>query len=280
MEEAKNFLFNGLYSLIDGGFGGGLFSDINKTLSFSNQVFSGQLWNTISTVYNNLILPFSVGLMVLWFLVALMEKASDQNFSFEVLVKMLIKYIFAYFLMKNGLNIIEVFLGIGGSLVNKFGTIADSNITLANDLKALVEQDANGSAISGIFSALSWYIQLLIPCVLGWIMKIMVNVMAYGRLIELAIKAMFAPIPLADMFSDGGNSTGIRYLKSFLATCLQGVVIAAIAFAYSTMVSGFYGGAATLTNLFPTLGLFLIGGLSAMLLISKSQQLAKEIVGV
>lgn len=280
MEEAKNALFNGLYSWIDGGFGGGLFADINKTLSFSNQAFAGQLWSIITTIYNNLILPFAVALMVLWFLIALMEKVSEQNFSFEVFVRMFIKYVFAYFLMRNGLNIMEALIGVGGSLVNKFGEMAESNITLAADLKALVEQDANGNAFAGILSALGWYMQLMLPCLFAWIMKMVVNVIAYGRLLELSVKAMFAPIPMADMFSDGNNTTGIRYIKSFLATCLQGVVIAAIAFAYSTMASGFYGGAASLSNVFSALGLYLIGGMAAIMLIAKSQQLAKEIVGV
>ena len=51
--------------------------------------------------------------------------------------------------------------------------------------------------------------------------NISVMFIAISRIVELSVRAMFAPVGVADLFGDGNHAAGIRYLKKIFALALQ-----------------------------------------------------------
>ena len=269
---------SGIIDMINSAFGGGLFDDVFSFLSFSGQSYSNDIWNIVLRVYNNVMLPFGCALMVLWFLIFLMNKASEQSFSIEVMAKTFIKLVFAYMFMRSGINILGNLIGAGGSLIHSVrGSITSTN-TMADQLITMLNNDVAGqTGLGSLMTAIFWYIKLLIPFLFALIMKAIVSIIAIGRIIELAIKACFAPIAFADMFAEGTNGQGFRFIKGFLATCLQGAVIAVIAIIYAQIAPSIFTAAST--DFWGGILSYLVSGFAAVALVVKSQAIAKEIVG-
>lgn len=100
-------------------------------------------------------------------------------------------------------------------------------------LSTYVSSSDVSTAIGGI-SGLGAAIGLLASCLLlimgVKICGLIVQVIAYGRLFEIYVYLLISPFPMAFFPLGNGNGDGInritsRFLKSFIAVCLQGVMI-------------------------------------------------------
>ena len=99
----------------------------------------------------------------------------------------------------------------------------------------------------------------------------------WGRLIEIGVRGAFAPVGMADLFSEGTKGSGYRYFKKFVALALQGAVIIGIMMAYSTIqfaLAKNEGG-----GLDDAMGQ-IVTSLTVVTLIMKSQTIANDLVGV
>ena len=106
-----------------------------------------------------------------------------------------------------------------------------------------------------------------------------VKIICYTRLIEIYIRAAFAPIAFSDFFHNGFQGGGWRFLKSFLAVCLQGAVILCIGAIFGALMPVIFnlGGD---TTFFSAMGRYFAILAAAVMLMFKSLSLTKEFVGV
>ena len=116
-------------------------------------------------------------------------------------------------------------------------------------------------------------IQWFLPWVFAWISKMICIVICWGRMIELGVRAVTAPISMADIFQDGTHSGGFRYLRKFLGVCLQAAVIMLV-IQVSGIIQGLIIGKNTVT-MFKAV----VVGLSTCMLVVRSQQFASDLVG-
>ena len=106
-------------------------------------------------------------------------------------------------------------LGGGGTTIG--GLVNPSNIdTLTSGL--------------GFIEALGLLASTLLIIIAIKVCGLLVQVMAYGRMFEIYVYLMVAPFPFAFFPLGNGNGDGIsritqRFIKSFIAVCLQGVMI-------------------------------------------------------
>ena len=108
--------------------------------------------------------------------------------------------------------------------------------------------------------------------------------MIYLLAIQITLRRILAPLAIADVSIEGARSTGMRYMKHFLALYLQKVIIyiiAAIAtrFTVSILSGGFANRVSVAGNQIPTLFLIMtaIGAVTGM--VSQAGSIANEIVG-
>ena len=235
-------------------------------------------WNAVSAVYHNAMVPIALGLMIIWFLVAFMDKSASEQVSFEQLFILFAKLIAAKFLIDNGFEIFTSLWNLGISLISEVGNSFADGEGVTFSYKALWK-DLTGVAWGGklnLWTSLGLLCQLLSPWLVSKVMIACVYCICYSRLIEMLVRMLAAPIALSDFMSEGLHGAGWRYLKNFLAICLQGLLIVAIAQMYPLIM----GGVLTGTGSFWTVILkFIAFSFSAIALMFKSLSLSKELVG-
>lgn len=260
--------------------GPNMFDSIYETLSvnlFSPGGKYAMVLSVIRIIYNT-IMPIGVYLMFIYFLLALVDKMSSDTFTWEQLWRQLAILIGAKVLMENGFQLLETLFGVGMALLAKINTVAGTEIAEATiDASAMIQQFGDSIGISIPFLRdIVMIIFLLIPWVLAWVMKLLIAVICYSRVGEIYVKAAAAPLALSDFMHSGFQGNGWRYLKSFFASCIQGVIILVISMIFSAL---FQTITITEGNLFAFLGAYLAFYAAAVVMMFKSLPLAKEIVG-
>lgn len=267
-------------------FGGGLFDGVKNSLIINPQSKYPEVWGFVENVYNNYMVPIALGIMLIWFLVAFIQKSATENVTFESLFLAFTKLIVAKFLIEHGLEIFTMLWSFGIASINtlsKLGLNASSsgssiisNSTLQDIWKELTGS-SNLNNEPGLFKSIGALFQLFVPWIVTWAMKIIVSFICYSRLIEMFLRMMAAPIALSDFMTEGLHGAGWKYLKAFFAIALQGVLIYLIAVIFSKLMASVFTGA---NGFMEVVTSYLVFGFSACALMFKSLSLSKELLGV
>ncbi len=276
---------NLLEGMVDMICGANLFSDIYDTLSvnlFSSGGAFGAAYSVVRAIYNS-VMSIGVMLLFVYFTLSLVDKMSSDSFTWEQLWRQLAWLLAGKYIMENGFEILELLFNIGMAVAARISALGDPMVTeTAIDAAAAIEELTE--SFNGFFAVLGKLIAmviLLFPWLLAWVMKLAVNVICYSRVIEIYARVTLAPVALSDLFRSGLQGAGWRYLKSFLAVALQGALILIIGIIYSAVLSS-----VTISqepgwwSLVALIGKYLVIYASAVMLMFKSQSLAKELVGV
>lgn len=257
-----------------------IYSILSENLLSGSGKFS-VIYNFSRTLYNA-VMPLGVYLLFIYFLASVVERCTADQFSWEQFFKLLIMLVMSKYIMENGFDILTKLFGAGQAImsyVSRAGTISGG--TIAIDAEAIVNSMRESTGFTGFLKAIGdviIWVELLIPSLISWVIKISVHVICYSRMIEIYLRLMYAPVALSDFFANGLNGTGWRYLKGFLAVSLHGAMILGIGIIYSALFStlAYTEGTDVMTFCIPVIAI----GASCVMLMFRSQSLAKEIVGV
>lgn len=227
------------------------------------------MMKSMKPVYTGIVSPVGEALIVLFFLIELIDKTTKDNFSVEHFFKLMLKVVIAKFLIENGWDILTGCINVGSNLA---GAITSDPKGLTSKSKVL-DQYAKEIQETNTIGNLGMIIQWFLPWVFAWISKMICIVICWGRMIELGVRAVTAPISMADIFQDGTHSGGFRYLRKFLGVCLQAAVIM-IVIQVSGIIQDLIIGKDTVT-MFKAV----VVGLSTCMLVVRSQQFASDLVG-
>lgn len=170
-------------------------------------------------------------------------------------------------------------------------TLADGGSTLGEltvtYLKPLVQNVKGFGNILGMF--LSSFIVLMAIKICG----LLIQVIAYGRIFELYVYLVVSPLPCAFMPLGTGDGASVnritgKFFKSFIAVCLQGVMMIIVIRIFDTVMSGAITGIlstiaadpnadvnASITDLIYTM---LLGAIALVMAVVKSGSWAKGIM--
>lgn len=262
-----------------------LFDSIYQTLSINIFSTSGEysgILNIVQELHNNAIKPIALMLMFIYFMIAIIDKLSSENFTWEQLWRQMAMLLASKFLIEHGFEILYYLFNAGMNIAGSIqSVIQGSQHPLLNfDAAAMIESFRESLGLNkGLLKVLGdiiMFIYLLIPWILSWILGMAVKIICYTRVVEIYVRATFAPIALSDFFHSGLQGSGWRFLKNFLAVSLQGGIILVIAAVFSALFG-------TLTfngdDLFAYTGLYLSFLAAAVMLMFKSLSLAKELLG-
>lgn len=259
----------------------GVLNTLDENLFSSSGTFSPVL-NIVRTIYDDVVTPIAIMLIIMYFLLHVIEKLTSENFTWEQLAREICMLLVGKFMIEYGFEILEVLFSLGLNVLNNLSSTfgGPGSTTAAIDGEALLNTFKESRSINGILGDMMMIAYLLFPRLLSWIMGLAVKVICYTRVIEIYLRAAYAPIALSDFFQNGMNGSGWRFLKNFMAVCLQGAIILTIAVIYSTAFSAVFR---TLieseSNLFEFIGIWLAFMCSAVMLMFKSLSLSKEFVG-
>jgi hypothetical protein len=211
-------------SMVNDIFGSRMVEHADKYLNVTNgNIYSGAFAKV--QLFYNAALPVGLALVVTFFFLELIDSATKDNFTVEHFARSLIKLVITTIVIENCVDIFNTMMSIGYSLTQEFigaGSPKDSGLLV--NAKDLVNNKLGGG---GLFSNMGLMIKLFIPWVFSLLVQVGVIFACVGRALDLLIKCAFAPIGMADMFTEGLRSSGVRYLRNFLASCLSAVVMIA-----------------------------------------------------
>ncbi len=241
------------------------------------------LEGTMEALYNAL-KTIGLALMTTYFLMELMDKVTREQFDVETLIRMLIKFIIAKTLiMDNGITILEAFLKIGNGMAATL-SVAGEPEGVADFLHQIVriiqENNMILDIVMGILAVIPWLISKLVGLV--------IRAICYGRLIDIVVRGGFAPVGCCGMVQEGFSGHGIRYLKKYFGSILQGAVIMGILYVCSsvnagvmtTMFDNMDGVGSSIGAALAMLVETLVVGFTEIMCIVKSSQIANEVAGV
>lgn len=207
------------------------FNSFDDLVSTASNVLTGgissSLWSTV-VGKSNAFVPFCNIIIGICALIELAQVASKVDIiKFEHGLKIAVKLAISKVCIEvaptflhacyNQSSIFITYLSSGGNTVNLGSTIGSSITTYLDSVSGL------GNAIGLLASTL--ILQMGIK-----VCGLVVVVIAYGRVFEILIYLLVSPVPCAFFPLGNGNGDGIsristRFFKSFIAVCLQGLMM-------------------------------------------------------
>ena len=277
------FTLEGLIKII---FQTNSFSEITDLMSINLFSPSGQfggILNVIQAMYNT-VFPVAVMLLFIYFMLAMIEKCSNDTFSWEQMWKLFAALLASKIIIEHGFEILEYLFSLGLTIVNSFSGLRSPGSEFALGEEEIQEiLDTLNSNMAWVFTFLRnilIWIALLIPALVAFIMKCCIYVICFSRIAEIYVRVVLTPVALSDFFHGGMQSAGWRYLKSFLAISLQGAMIIVIAMVYDQLMAVMLGNYAQDHEFWKFFSISMIMQSSAIMLMFKSLNLAKEVLGV
>lgn len=250
-------------------------------------------WSLVNSIYNTYVIPIGLGIMIIWFLVAFMEKAASEQMNFDQIFSLCVKLVVSFYLIQHGMEIFAKLWGLGISLVNelsdglKEATISDMYLDDAwEDISGGEDWNDGDPDLPGFWRSIGAFAQLLFPWLVAGLMSACATFIAYSRMLEMLLRVAVAPIALSDFFRDGLHSNAWRYMKTFLAICLQGFCILLICHLYSVGISSPIGrpseviqGVTSSPSFMDVVVRYFVVSFSALALMFKSLSFCKELIG-
>lgn len=264
----------------------GIWSTLKVNLFDPNSTY-GVALDIVDSLYSSAIQPIAIMLMLIYFIIALVDKASSENFTWEQWGRQMCMFLASFYLINHGFDIMKLLFELGLSLSSDVYALVRSDLTAEDKLDVVTKVIETFRESTGVptkfLKDIVLFIYLLVPWLLCWVMGLVVKIICYTRIIEIYVRAVFAPIALSDFFHSGLQGAGWRFLKSFLAVCIQGAMILVIAALYSALfnvATGSVDESLAIEGLFKFLGVFVALMASACMLMFKSLGLSREMLGV
>lgn len=241
----------------------------------------GSIWGVAEKLCNNVFMPVAVGLLIFFFMLELLNKQTEQNFTIEQFFKLLAKMVVTMFIIKNGFAIFTQILNMGYGLIK----LATDNIGVVDptDTSQNVEIFRSYIADMSMIPLLLVACMMIFPAIFALIIYVLGFTICITRIYTMAIMASGLPLAIVDTYN-GMSSHGYRFIKSFIAVCFQGVVMIIILYLSNilsvTITFDPITEASGLVDFLKFLMSSLVIQLATIAMLQKSLQLTKEFLGV
>lgn len=242
------------------------------TMSPSDALGQG-FWNTLLKIGASVVMPFA--LTILCFSVAselynVYCKANGE-LDMELVSMTALKFVLPFICITKTYDLLNILFKAFNFFILQIGAaLGTSSIGQLTDPSAMINQ--LGSMDFWGKLGLIMELQLLYP--IRKLMTLVVTVISYGRIIEMVLYWIFAPIPLATFTNSDFGDMGKNFIKMFAAVLLQGGFMLVCVAIYSILVK---------QHVFESSvnGMWVLMGYSAVLVVTlvKSGSLSKRLLG-
>lgn len=257
-----------------------LFNDLNSEIGdIVNIITQPQsampgLWNMIEGIFNCL-LPIGYSLLALFFMLDLLNNTITFRIAkIENIIKIVIRVVLAKVIMQSSFIILEqIYYSVSNIISSVYtspGTI--QNIVDVAELKTQLEA-------MKFMELIAFQMQFMPIKLIMQILKILIEVICYGRIIELYTFTALAPLPLSTMVSGEYNNIAKRFVQHYISVCLQGLIIMIACMSFSGIANTILVSSATNSAEISMWGT-ITACVVLLLVLTKASTWAKQIVGV
>lgn len=216
-------------------------SSIDAMITSAAKVLSGQggvadIWYDVVEL-SQVLVPFCNIVIAICLLIEIAQVAAKVDIiKWEHGLKLCVKMALA----KVAIDITPTFLRAcynqATLWITRFGSPSISLGSLVST--TTIEDMLDG--VSGLGGAIGLLASCLLLIMAIKICGLVVQVIAYGRIFEIYVYLLISPLPMAFFPLGNGNGDGIsritsRFIKSFIAVCLQGVMILVVMRVFSSI---------------------------------------------
>lgn len=230
--------------------------------------------NDIMEELYNITLSIGLALLLAFFLMELIDRITKEQFDTETMVRMLIKYLVGKALMENGIKVLQALMKIANGLTGSVSTAEPFNMESLNRAVYFIDN-------TDVIECAIFILLLALPWVLAKVVGLALYAMCYARIFDIILRGGFAPIGCCNMVQEGFTGHGVRYLKKFLGSCLQGAIMLGV-----LVIAGKMGGGILEHSSWDTfMGALesgfkvLIVSFTELIVIMKTKSLADEVAG-
>lgn len=190
--------------------------------------------DTVSTFYEGIITGLKAAAGVLAVIYAASDLIMDMARGHEPAMEIMEKYAFQLFLLMLVLvyidDIMDYTFQLGGAFLDLFANEGAKGGELTAIKLLRLMNNGNPTQVSGICAVIYTFIpvfaKLAIPYMIGFISNVLIYVVLLSTILELAVRKIFMPLAILDIYRDGLRSRGMMYVKKIIAIFLKiGVAI-------------------------------------------------------
>lgn len=214
-------------------------------------------------------------IVVAYWLIGFINEITDmdwRNLSMWWYFRKIIQLILAKALIDIAPDLCITIYNFVGWALKEYGNIGTtSSIFSSIDLQGIKEMAKDMNFMDKVF----FKIDMLIPKFAIWICGIIIQVMAYARILQICLMTIISPISLASIVN-GRNSGAFNFIKEYVSVVSQAVIMLLSFIIYKGVVQNIITGQITGWN---SVWKIVVATVTLTFIISSSQKLAKMFLG-
>ena len=214
-------------------------------------------------------------IVVAYWLIGFINEITDmdwRNLSMWWYFRKIIQLILAKALIDIAPDLCITIYNFVGWALKGYGNIGTtSSIFSSIDLQGIKEMAKDMNFVDKVF----FKIDMLIPKFAIWICGIIIQVMAYARILQICLMTIISPISLASIVN-GRNSGAFNFIKEYVSVVSQAVIMFLSFIIYRGVVQSIITGQITDWN---SVWKIVVATVTLTFTISSSQKLAKMFLG-
>ena len=214
-------------------------------------------------------------IVVAYWLIGFINEITDmdwRNLSMWWYFRKIIQLILAKALIDIAPDLCITIYNFVGWALKEYGNIGTtSSIFSSIDLQGIKEMAKDMNFVDKVF----FKIDMLIPKFAIWICGIIIQVMAYARILQICLMTIISPISLASIVN-GRNSGAFNFIKEYVSVVSQAVIMLLSFIIYKGVVQNIITGQITDWN---SVWKIVVATVTLTFTISSSQKLAKMFLG-
>ena len=214
-------------------------------------------------------------IVVAYWLIGFINEITDmdwRNLSMWWYFRKIIQLILAKALIDIAPDLCITIYNFVGWALEEYGNIGTtSSIFSSIDLQGIKEMAKDMNFVDKLF----FKIDILIPKFAIWICGIIIQVMAYARILQICLMTIISPISLASIVN-GRNSGAFNFIKEYVSVVSQAVIMLLSFIIYRGVVQSIITGQITGWN---SVWKIVVATVTLTFMIGSSQKLAKMFLG-
>lgn len=222
------------------------FTSFDNMVSKAVNVLSGNLdnldqWATIEGWASAVLAPFCYTILGFCLMIELVRVLTKTDvLQWEVGLKVGVKLVLGKVMIDVAPTFLLACYLQSTEWVTTISSYYSTEISIGRLASTLVQtylDESNILALVGLFAS------IIIPVLAVQICGLLVQVIAYGRMFELYVYLLVSPLPcaffpLGDGSGGGFSRTTAKFLKAFVAVCLQGVMMLLCIILFNLIIEG------------------------------------------
>lgn len=244
----------------------------------------GTVFSMVDTVADKVILPIGTiiftYIVIYEFITMIMEKNNFHDFDTSIFIRWIFKTAVGVYFLSNSSTIVNAFFDMGATLSTKLTNEINGGAGTWIDAVANFYDGIKGFGIANLLGMLIPSFLIMIICL---VVYVCIYVIVISRMCEIYLHLAVAPIPMATITNREFGESGKNFLKIIFSFILQAFFILLCIGLFKYLVvslSGTIGAdGAEFSVIVPQMFQIVAFGVCMILLMFKSQSLAKTIVG-